>query len=236
MEVSVQDGGGLKTCPRCGAKLFADMDVCYGCLYDFTRGAEPEVGAVADATLAELASELEEPEARQADPCHHACGACQGPAAPAVPAPSPKVAPRAQASPSYPQPQALPLRPAENADPRDAEVLEPVAPLMSPSCVRVSCGGMTVPLEVGEAGLTLGGDADCAVVLDHPAVSARHLLLSLVGGVLVARDLGAANPVLINGWALVGSCPLRCGDVIEVRGAGVTIRPWPTVAKGGDAA
>lgn len=26
-----------KVCPRCGELLFADMDVCYGCLYDFTR-------------------------------------------------------------------------------------------------------------------------------------------------------------------------------------------------------
>ncbi|MEE1044540.1 MAG: FHA domain-containing protein [Olegusella sp.] len=29
-----------KTCPRCGQVLFADMDVCYGCLYDFRRHAE----------------------------------------------------------------------------------------------------------------------------------------------------------------------------------------------------
>lgn len=27
----------LRTCPRCGAKLFEDMDVCYGCLYDFNQ-------------------------------------------------------------------------------------------------------------------------------------------------------------------------------------------------------
>lgn len=27
-----------KTCPRCGSELYADMSVCYGCLYDFTRG------------------------------------------------------------------------------------------------------------------------------------------------------------------------------------------------------
>lgn len=26
-----------KTCPRCGQQLYADMTVCYGCLYDFTR-------------------------------------------------------------------------------------------------------------------------------------------------------------------------------------------------------
>lgn len=25
-----------KTCPRCGALLYADMQVCYGCLYDFS--------------------------------------------------------------------------------------------------------------------------------------------------------------------------------------------------------
>ena len=26
-----------KACPRCGAELFIDMDVCYECLYDFSR-------------------------------------------------------------------------------------------------------------------------------------------------------------------------------------------------------
>ena len=26
-----------KTCPRCGAELYADMNVCYDCLYDFSR-------------------------------------------------------------------------------------------------------------------------------------------------------------------------------------------------------
>lgn len=29
---------GVKVCPRCGAKTFSDMDICYGCLYDFTTG------------------------------------------------------------------------------------------------------------------------------------------------------------------------------------------------------
>lgn len=28
-----------KSCPRCGAELYADMSVCYGCLYDFARDA-----------------------------------------------------------------------------------------------------------------------------------------------------------------------------------------------------
>ena len=28
-------GPSCKTCPRCGSTLFADMDLCYDCLYDF---------------------------------------------------------------------------------------------------------------------------------------------------------------------------------------------------------
>lgn len=28
-----------KVCPQCGQRLFADMDVCYGCLYDFRRSS-----------------------------------------------------------------------------------------------------------------------------------------------------------------------------------------------------
>ena len=31
----------VKECPRCHELLFADMDVCYGCLYDFSREKPP---------------------------------------------------------------------------------------------------------------------------------------------------------------------------------------------------
>lgn len=38
------DGAGsTKTCPRCGAVLFSDMNRCYGCLYDFPE-QDHEVG------------------------------------------------------------------------------------------------------------------------------------------------------------------------------------------------
>lgn len=30
---------GTRLCPRCGAELYEDMAVCYGCLYDFSRDA-----------------------------------------------------------------------------------------------------------------------------------------------------------------------------------------------------
>lgn len=35
--MSEETAVGTKRCPRCGQELFADMEVCYGCLYDFTR-------------------------------------------------------------------------------------------------------------------------------------------------------------------------------------------------------
>ncbi len=32
-----------KVCPSCHSTLFADMDVCYGCLYDFNRVSQAPV-------------------------------------------------------------------------------------------------------------------------------------------------------------------------------------------------
>ena len=47
-----QAGGAdaFKTCPQCGAQVFADMDVCYGCLYEFP----PLAGAATGTGVAEL--------------------------------------------------------------------------------------------------------------------------------------------------------------------------------------
>lgn len=36
-----EDKTATKRCPRCGQELFSDMEVCYGCLYDFTRDRDP---------------------------------------------------------------------------------------------------------------------------------------------------------------------------------------------------
>lgn len=45
----------MKTCPVCGARCFDDMEVCYGCLHDFTReDASPAGQAVASACEAEV--------------------------------------------------------------------------------------------------------------------------------------------------------------------------------------
>lgn len=40
----VTEALATKVCPQCGQVLFADMDVCYGCLHDFSR--EVDVGSL----------------------------------------------------------------------------------------------------------------------------------------------------------------------------------------------
>ena len=40
---------GVKRCPRCGAELYADMSVCYGCLYDFARDGARSATACGEA-------------------------------------------------------------------------------------------------------------------------------------------------------------------------------------------
>ena len=61
--VAVPEGYGEKRCPRCGEVLFDDMDVCYGCLYDFGRNREEDLArAGIPEEFALLEGGLEEPE------------------------------------------------------------------------------------------------------------------------------------------------------------------------------
>ncbi len=53
-ECSGHDKGMTKRCPRCGMELFSDMEVCYGCLYDFSRAGVGGPGIP-------LADDLDEP-------------------------------------------------------------------------------------------------------------------------------------------------------------------------------
>ena len=61
--VAVPEGYGEKRCARCGEVLFDDMDVCYGCLYDFGRNREEDLArAGIPEEFALLEGGLEEPE------------------------------------------------------------------------------------------------------------------------------------------------------------------------------
>lgn len=74
LEPQVSPESEIKTCPCCEATLFADMDICYGCLYDFSsekvsqsqRRLEeaPEgisKGALEDASAEEVPVEVYDP-------------------------------------------------------------------------------------------------------------------------------------------------------------------------------
>lgn len=51
-----------KRCPRCGEILFDDMDVCFGCLYDFTREPYRLPDGMIGAEMLPQAVEVEEPD------------------------------------------------------------------------------------------------------------------------------------------------------------------------------
>lgn len=54
MALTIQSSCARKTksCPRCLEELFSDMQICYGCLYDFSRTHAPAAPAVPTYTAA----------------------------------------------------------------------------------------------------------------------------------------------------------------------------------------
>ncbi|MGN0075949.1 MAG: FHA domain-containing protein [Parafannyhessea sp.] len=56
-----------KVCPRCGEELFSDMDICYGCLYDFSNPPNSVVGAAMPASDGER-GRIEGDVTEEADP------------------------------------------------------------------------------------------------------------------------------------------------------------------------
>lgn len=89
--------------------------------------------------------------------------------------------------------------------------------------VRVSAPGMAITCAVPEDGLVVGRDADSDLSVASMAVSRHHLRLLPEGQGVLACDLGAKNPALLNGRPLVGDVLVGAGDIVEIRGSGVTI-------------
>lgn len=83
---------------------------------------------------------------------------------------------------------------------------------------------------VTEAGVVIGRDAGCDVVLASPRVSRRHCAVRRAGvseGAmdLVLEDLGSSNGTRVNGRVVVAYTPwpLRDGDVLEVGGVALAV-------------
>ncbi|HYD42800.1 MAG TPA: sigma 54-interacting transcriptional regulator [Anaeromyxobacter sp.] len=104
-----------------------------------------------------------------------------------------------------------------------------------PARLRLRQAGRERTHPLPAAGVTLGKDAACEVLVDDPFVSARHLRIEAREGRWLARDLGSTNGTWVGGarvdraWLELGAV-LRLGDaevVIEARERAEPDRPAP---------
>ena len=72
----------------------------------------------------------------------------------------------------------------------------------------------TVALE--GAGVLVGRDPRCDIVLDHPAVSRRHAVITHVEGMYFVEDLDSTNGTFLNGERVAERREIRDGDRIHI--------------------
>ena len=199
----------IKVCPRCGEELFADMHVCYGCLYEFPPGRDvPAPASPAVPKTEETASAAEEPllpELVEDEPFLWDAG----------------------------------LPPAESGWEDDTLDLSGVgnkaiataalSPDTQPSSREVLCWvrtpSMEVRLPIPNEGLVIGRDQTSDVVLRSRAVSRSHVrILPAQDGEEGMRviDLGATNPAMFSGREVRGEVLVPLGWTVSICGAFVT--------------
>ncbi len=204
-----------KTCPRCGQLLYADMTVCYGCLYDFTRKdngpSEPAAAkTVAAKTVAAKPAAAKTAAVVSAD-------AERGGVAPPEPGPSGREREdSALSGKPGPRPLSTPI-----GSPDDNEVttlLDGPSVIEGPHavCVRTDSADVLVPL--GEKGLCVGRGSGNQVVLREKSVSRRHLRILPAEEGAEVRDLGSTNPAKYRGRPLRGTVLVPWGGEVELGG------------------
>ena len=202
-----------KVCPRCGEELFADMRVCYGCLYEFPSARDvPAPAGPAAPKTEESASVAEEP------------------ALPGLVEDEPFLWDAG-------------LPPAESGWEDDTLDLSGVgnkaiamaasSPDTQPPCREVLCWvrtpSMEVRLPIPNEGLVIGRDRTSDVVLRSRAVSRSHVrILPARDGEEGMRviDLGATNPAMFSGREVRGEVLVHLGWTVSICGAFATpVRP-----------
>lgn len=186
-----------KVCPRCGERLYTDMGICFGCLYDYTCADEY-------ARTSRAVSEVEEDAHEKRELA-------------SLPLPVELT--------DLEEPE--PDEPVAPTEPDDAlDLCEYIAPEHTGAWdpgIYVRSPAMDVWVAVGERGLVVGRDPSCDVVLHSPTVSLRHLSLVPFQDGMEVTDLGATNPATIRGDALVGSEYITWGETINVCGFLLTL-------------
>ncbi len=193
-----------KSCPRCGQLLYEDMEVCYGCLYDYRRK---------DNGPSEIAAALDEPDGLKGDRA----------ATPAVPAPfsPPPAVPATDMSAGAAQ--AAPACPARGDDEMTTVLDE--SPGERPAhavWVRTAVADVLIPL--GDEGLNVGRGSGNQIVLHAKSVSRRHLRLVGAEGGVEAIDLGSTNPARYRGVRITGPVLVPWGESVQVGEASLVMQ------------
>ncbi|MCI6274785.1 FHA domain-containing protein [Tractidigestivibacter sp.] len=201
-------GYATKVCPRCGEELFADMRVCYGCLYEFPAGGKGVAVPVGEASAAgdeELAAGDEGlPELREDEPFLWDAG---------LP----------PAEPTW-EDDTLDLSDVGEAPGVGIAHDRGVRPSREILCL-VRTPSVDVRLPIPEEGLVVGRDPASDVVLHSRAVSRSHvrILPAAEGGEgMRVVDLGATNPAMYRGREVRGEALVPPGWTVSVCGAFVT--------------
>ena len=201
-----------KVCPRCGEELFADMRVCYGCLYEFPP-----------------ARDVTAPASSAVPKTEESASAAEEPALPGLVEDEPFLWDAG-------------LPPAESGWEDDTLDLSGVgnkaiataasSPDTQPSSREVLCWvrtpSMEVRLPIPNEGLVIGRDQTCDVVLRSRAVSRSHVrILPAQDGEEGMRviDLGATNPAMFSGREVRGEVLVPLGWTVSICGAFATPVP-----------
>lgn len=193
------DEATTKACPRCGQLLFADMDVCFGCLYDFERDGRPD----ADRPAARAAGRGEVPRTTsgRVDPLA-AIELDEIDDDPPVVPRHRKVAEGAGDTLDLGSPE-LTVVQGEGARPFD---------------VVVRSEGLRVRVPLPQGGLSVGRAESNDVMLSLRSVSRSHVRLVPGDDRVMVEDCGATNPATVGDTPLEGTAVLREGDAVCVCG------------------
>ncbi|MCH4054297.1 MAG: FHA domain-containing protein [Atopobiaceae bacterium] len=250
------DGRGVrertrtKVCPRCGARLFEDMSVCYECLYDFDRVPQPlglptldepdgplldgvtasEPGAadrVGTRPWPQPDDELPPDEAWQEEVPDEAdlpeAGEEPAWAEPWDELPSFDEEPSEQASYAEGQREADVRRRWPAGASADDTLVAETHGRRQPPMLLVCDEGALAWVPLAHEGVCVGRADDNDVIVTAPTVSRRHLRISPQGDKVLVEDLGAKNHALLDGKPLVGAREVGSGARIELGGVELVI-------------
>ena len=232
---------GTKICPRCGEELFSDMDVCYGCLYDFTRergrsrsdqayggrtagsrGRNEGAFALASGMPATGMTEAKTARERSDDPLDgielDEIDGMDG---------------DDDAFASTPRHGKHSCSPDDTLDLAGSDVVsisttpDDEPPARPTFRLVADSTDMLVRFPLTRAGVMVGRAESNDIVLRTRSVSRSHLRLVPQDDSVLVEDCGATNPAVVAGKPLEGSAVLRPGEFVVVCGTSIGVEEQP---------